>query len=113
MSFNMNRLLQQAQKAQQEMTRVREELAEKRVVASSGGGAVRVTANGHQEIIAVEISSAALQDGETEMLQDMVLAAVNDALRQSRQLAREEMAKVTGGMGFNLPTDLGDLSSLF
>lgn len=98
---NMNKMMKQVQKMQQEMARVQEELAEKSVEASAGGGVVKVKANGRQEIVSLTIDPAAVEPEDVEMLQDLILAAVNDALRQSQELAAQEMARVTGGL--NLP----------
>jgi len=89
------------QKIQQEMARIQEELGSKTVEASAGGGMVNVVANGHQEIVSVRIDPQAVDPNDVEMLQDMVVAAVNEALRQARELAAQEMAKVTGGL--NIP----------
>ncbi len=97
--FDVNRMMKQAQKMQADMKRVQEELANAVVEAASGGGAVRVVATGTQEIKSVEIRPEAVDPDDVEMLQDLVLAAVNEALRKSRDLAASEMAKVTGGLG--------------
>ncbi|MFS8543671.1 MAG: YbaB/EbfC family nucleoid-associated protein [Limnochordales bacterium] len=99
--MNMAKMMRQVQKMQQEMARVQEELGSKTVEASAGGGMVSVVANGHQEIVSLRIEPEAVDPEDVEMLQDMVLAAVNEALRQARELAAQEMAKVTGGL--NLP----------
>lgn len=99
--MNMAKMMRQVQKMQQEMARVQEELGSKTVEASAGGGMVSVVANGHQEIVSLRIEPEAVDSEDVEMLQDMVLAAVNEALRQARELAAQEMAKVTGGL--NLP----------
>ncbi|HEY8416431.1 MAG TPA: YbaB/EbfC family nucleoid-associated protein [Limnochordales bacterium] len=99
--MNMAKMMKQVQKMQQEMARIQEELGSKTVEASSGGGMVTVVANGHQEIVQLRIDPQAVDPDDVEMLQDMVLAAVNEALRKSRDLAAQEMAKVTGGL--NIP----------
>lgn len=83
------------------MAEIKEELAEKEVEGSAGGGMVRVVANGRQEVISVVIEPAALED--REMLEDLVTAAVNDALRKSKALMEEELSKVTSQLGINLP----------
>ncbi|HEY8496219.1 MAG TPA: YbaB/EbfC family nucleoid-associated protein [Limnochordales bacterium] len=99
--MNMAKMMKQVQKIQQEMARIQEELGSKTVEASAGGGMVNVVANGHQEIVSVRIDPQAVDPNDVEMLQDMVVAAVNEALRQARELAAQEMAKVTGGL--NIP----------
>jgi len=96
--MNMAKMMKQVQKMQQEMARIQEELGNKTVEASSGGGMVTVVANGHQEVLELRIDPQAVDPDDVEMLQDMVLVAVNEALRKSRDLAAQEMAKVTGGL---------------
>ncbi|MBO2518268.1 MULTISPECIES: YbaB/EbfC family nucleoid-associated protein [Limnochorda] len=91
-------MMKQVQRMQAEMARLQEELANRRVEGSAGGGAVRVVANGHQELVEVVIDPAAVDPEDVEILQDLVLTAVNDALTQARELAAQEMAKVTGGL---------------
>jgi hypothetical protein len=90
--------MKQAQKMQEQMARVQEELANKTVEAAAGGGMVTVTANGRQEILAVKISPEVINPQESAMLEDLVTAAVNEALRSSRELLQEEMTKITGGL---------------
>ncbi len=96
--MNIQELLQQAQKVQQQITRIQEELGEKTVTASSGGGMVQVVANGRQEILSVTIAPEAIDPQDIALLQDLVTAAVNEALRASRGLMQEEMAKLTSGI---------------
>lgn len=96
---NMQQLLRQAQKMQQDMARVQAELAEKEVTASAGGGAVTVVATGNRQIKTITIKPEAVDPDDVEMLQDMVLAAVNEALKAAEELAETEMGKITGGMG--------------
>jgi DNA-binding YbaB/EbfC family protein len=93
--------MKEAQKMQAKIAKMQEELKEKTVEASSGGGMVKVVCNGQQEIIDIEIEPELLEEKDVEMLQDLVLAAVNEALRRSREIAEEEMGKITGGL--NLP----------
>lgn len=95
---NMQKMMKQVQRMQAEMARVQEELGTKRVEGTAGGGAVRVVANGHQELVEVVIDPAAADPEDLEMLQDLILTAVNDALKRSQELAAQEMAKVTGGL---------------
>jgi DNA-binding YbaB/EbfC family protein len=95
---NIGQIMKQAQKMQEQMARVQEELANKTVEATAGGGMVTVTANGKQEILAVKISSEVINPQDSAMLEDLVTAAVNEALRSSRALLQEEMTKITGGL---------------
>jgi len=86
---------------QAKMAKMQEELKTKQIEASSGGGMVKVTSNGQQEILEIKIEPSLLEEKDIEMLQDLVLAAVNEALNRSREMVQEEMAKITGG--FNIP----------
>jgi DNA-binding YbaB/EbfC family protein len=94
-------VLKQAQEMQARLARLQEELAGRTVEASSGGGMVTVTANGRQEILSVRIEKEVVSPEEVDLLQDLVRAAVNEALSRSREMMAAEMAKITGGM--NLP----------
>ena len=96
--MNIAQIMKQAQKMQEQMARVQEELANKTVEATAGGGMVTVTANGKQEILAVRISPEVINPQDSAMLEDLVTAAVNEALRSSRELLQEEMTKITGGL---------------
>ena len=96
--MNIAQIMKQAQKMQEQMARVQEELANKTVEATAGGGMVTVTANGKQEILAVNISPEVINPQDSAMLEDLVTAAVNEALRSSRELIQEEMTKITGGL---------------
>ncbi len=98
---NMKNLMKQAQKMQADMAKIQEELGNKTVDASVGGGVVKVVASGHKEIKQVVIDPAAVDPDDIEMLQDLVLTAVNEALRKADELAASEMGKVTGG--FKMP----------
>jgi hypothetical protein len=93
-------MLQQLQQLQQQMAEAQERLAQEKVSASAGGGAVKVTMSGDQKCIAVEIDPKLLQDADAEMLQDLVLSAVNMALDQSRELASQKMGPLAGGLPF-------------
>ena len=99
MGFNMQKLMKQAQKMQADVARVQEGLKEKQVEGLAGGGVVRALANGAQEIVAITIDPEVIDPEDKEMLEDLVLAAVREALAASRELAAQEMGKVTGGMG--------------
>ncbi len=94
-------LMKQAQKMQQEMGRIQEESKKKTVEASAGGGMVVVTASGAMEIVSIKIEKDVVNPDDVEMLQDLVMAAVNEALRRAQQMVTEDMSKITGGM--NLP----------
>ncbi|MBI5418480.1 MAG: YbaB/EbfC family nucleoid-associated protein [Deltaproteobacteria bacterium] len=94
-------MLRQAQQMQARLAKLQEELAEKTVEASAGGGMVTVVVNGRQEVLSVRIEKEVISPEEADLLQDLVRAAVNEALSRSREMIAAEMAKVTGGM--NLP----------
>ncbi len=96
--MSMANLQRMAQQMQQQMLRVQEELAVATVDGSAGGGVVRATVTGKQELVAVVVDPAAVDPEDVEMLQDLIVAAVNDALGASRRLAEEKMAAVTGGL---------------
>ncbi len=98
---NMGNLMKQAQKLQSKMLKMQDELADKTVETAAGGGMVKVVANGRQQILSLEIEKEVVDPDDVEMLQDLVLAAVNDALVKSQEMVSEEMGKLTGGM--NIP----------
>jgi len=95
--------MQQAQQFQQKMGQMQEELALKTVSSTVGGGMVSVTVNGKFEVVSLQIEKEAVDPDDPVMLQDLVMAAINDAMKKSREMAKEEMAKLTGGMGLNIP----------
>ena len=99
--MNINDLMKQAQVAQRQMGKIQEELRITNYEASSGGGAVKVKVNGDQEVLEVNIDKEAFEPTDMEMLQDMVLVALNDAIRQSKEDAKAKLMAVTGGM--NIP----------
>jgi len=106
MKGGMQGMLKQVQKMQEEMQRVQAELANKTVSAEAGGGIIKAVANGHKEIISIEIDAQVIKPDEKEILEDLVVAAVNKALNTASKLAEEEMSKVTKGMippGLNIP----------
>ena len=98
---NMQQMLKQAQKMQEKLAKVQEELEAREYEASAGGGMVSVKANGKKEILALTIQPEAVDPEDVEMLQDMVMAAVNEVLRQVEETSSQEMGKLTGGL--NLP----------
>jgi DNA-binding YbaB/EbfC family protein len=91
-------MIQQAQELQARLAKVQKELAEATVEATAGGGAVTVTVTGQQEVKSVKIDPEAINLDDVEMLEDLVLAAVNEAITKSQELAAERMSKVTGGL---------------
>lgn len=99
--FDMVGIMKQAKAMQENMSKVQEELGKKTVEGSSGGGMVRVVCSGKQEISSITIEKAVVDPEDTDMLQDLVMAAVNDALNNARALMEEEMRSVTGGL--NIP----------
>ena len=101
MGGNMAKMMNQVQKMQADMARLQEELGQRTVESSAGGGVVKVMVNGKQEVLAIDIKPEAVDPEDVEMLQDLVLTAVNDALNQSRDMVAAEMNKITGGM--NIP----------
>ena len=98
MARGLQNLMKQAQQLQKKLEKVQEELGDMEVEATAGGGMVKVVANGKQEVLNIEIDREVINPEDKEMLEDLVLAAVNEALRKSKDLASEEMSKVTGGM---------------
>ncbi len=97
----MSKMMKQLQKAQAEMSRLQEDLAQRTVDSSSGGGAVRVTANGQKQLVSLQIDPEAIDPENREMLEDMIIAAVNEAFNRVDEMVSSEMQKLTGGM--NLP----------
>jgi DNA-binding YbaB/EbfC family protein len=103
---NMQQILKQAQKMQEQMDKVQAELENKTITAEAGGGMVKVTANGKQRILKIEVEKEVVNPDDKEMLEDLVLAAVNQALEKASALAAEDMQKITGGMmppGMKMP----------
>jgi DNA-binding YbaB/EbfC family protein len=97
----MGNMMKQAQQLQSKMLKLQEELAEKTVEATSGGGMVKAVANGSQRIVSIQIEKEVIDPEDADMLQDLVLAAVNDALTKSQEMVSSEMSKLTGGL--NIP----------
>ena len=95
---NMQKMMQQAQAMQQRMQKMQEELEEKEVTATAGGGVVTVTANGKKEVVSISIKPEAVDPDDVEMLQDMVIAAVNEAMRAADADAASNMSRLTGGL---------------
>jgi hypothetical protein len=101
MMNNMHSMMKQAQKLQKKMLETQQEMATKTIEASSGGGMVKVVANGAQKIESIIFEKEVVNPDDIEMLQDLVLAAVNDALTKSQEMVSSEMGKLTGGL--NIP----------
>ncbi len=97
--MNRAKMMKQMQKMQADMGRIQEELAQQEIEASAGGGMVKAVVTGSQELKRVEINPDAVDPDDVELLQDMVVAAVNEALRQSQEAAAKKMGAVTGGLG--------------
>ncbi len=97
----MGNLMKMAKQAQQQITKIQAEMAEKEVEASSGGGMVKAVVNGKQELLGITLDPEVIDPDDVEMLQDLIVAAVNEAMRKAQEMIQAEMAKVTGGM--NIP----------
>ena len=98
----MNRnIMRQAQELQAKLAKAQQELAEATIEASSGGGAVKVIVNGQQQVLSVKISPEAIEPDDVEMLEDLVMTAVNEALNKAQEMAAKRMGKLTGGL--NIP----------
>ncbi len=98
---NMGQIMKQAQKFQTKMAKLQEELSDKKVEASAGGGMVTVVANGGQDVLSISIDPEVVDPDDVEMLQDLIMAAVNDALNKAKAMMNEEMGQLTKGM--NIP----------
>ena len=96
--MKMNDLMKQAQQMQKRMLEIREELANRTVEATVGGGMVTAVVNGQQEIVSLRITPEVVDPEDTEMLEDLVVAAINEALQQSQEMMSAEMSKLTGGI---------------
>ncbi len=95
----LNNLMKQAQQMQERVKKLQEEAGNKTVDASAGGGMVTVVANGRQEVLSITIDKSVVDPNDVEMLQDLITAAVNEALRKSQELMKSEMGRLTAGMG--------------
>lgn len=106
MKFNpgggsMNKMIKQAKQVQEQIVKMQEELKEREIEASAGGGAITVKVNGKQNLTSIKIKPEAIDPDDIEMLEDLVMAAVNEGIRVSQEMVSTEMAKITGG--FNIP----------
>ncbi len=98
---NMGNLMKQAQQFQNRMAKLQQELGQKTIEATSGGGMVTVVVNGQQEVLSIKIDREVVDPEDIDMLQDLILAAVNDGLSRAKKMVNDEMSKLTGGL--NLP----------
>jgi DNA-binding YbaB/EbfC family protein len=98
---SMGNLMKQAQQLQTKMAKLQDELGEKTVEASSGGGMVTVVVNGRQEVLSIKIDREVINPDDADMLQDLILAAVNDGIVKAKNMVNDEMTRITGGL--NLP----------
>jgi hypothetical protein len=96
--FGGGNMLKQVQKMQEEMLRIQQELEEKEYTSASGGGAVTAVVNGRHEVVSLTISPDVIDPGDAEMLSDLVIAAVNNAMREADEKMQSEMSRFTGGM---------------
>ena len=101
--FDLGGILQQAQQLQEKLANIQNELASRTVEASAGGGMVTATVNGKLEVISIRIEPSLLDSKDVDMIQDLVVAAVNEGIRGAQRLVADEMGKVTGGLGIKLP----------
>jgi len=101
---NINNIMQKAQEMQEELEKKQEELAEKEVEATAGGGMVKVVMNGNEEVVDISIEKEVVDPEDTEMLEDLILAAVNNAKEKAEEMKQEEMGDIAGGMDLpNIP----------
>lgn len=96
---NMNNMIKQAQKMQKDMMKMQEELEQRQIETSAGGGAVTVVVTGKKELVSINIKPEVVDPDDVEMLQDLILAAVNEAIRKADEMVNGEMSKLTGGLG--------------
>ena len=101
MAKGMGNMMKQAQKLQSKIFKLQEELAERTVETTVGGGMVKAVANGKQELLSIKIEPEVVDPNDVQMLEDLIAAAVNDVLKKSQEMVSEEMTKLTGG--FNIP----------
>lgn len=100
---NIGQFLEAAQRVQQQVAQIQSELGQKTVEGSAGGGMVKVTVSGRQQVMAVEIEKAIVDPKDVQMLQDLIMAATNQALARASELAKQEMSQIAGGLPLNLP----------
>ena len=105
--MDMDSILKRAQEFQHQMGSMQEDLAGRTITSTVGGGMVSVTVNGKFEVVSLQIDKEAIDPNDPVMLQDLVVSAVNDAMRQIREMTQSELGKLTGGLGINLPGMFG------
>jgi DNA-binding YbaB/EbfC family protein len=103
MSNPLGNIMKQAQKMQEKMAEIQKGLASKTCEASAGGGMVTATVNGNLKLVSIKIDPSVVDPDDVEMLEDLIVAAVNEAFKRTQQMVSEEMASVTAGLGINLP----------
>ncbi|MBN1827565.1 MAG: YbaB/EbfC family nucleoid-associated protein [Deltaproteobacteria bacterium] len=103
MTQNFGKLMKQAQKMQERMLELQQELAFKTVEATAGGGMITAVVNGKHELVSLKIEKEVVDPNDIDMLQDLIVAAVNEGVRKAQEMASEEMSKMTGGFNINLP----------
>ena len=103
MPGNMNNLMKQAQRMQRQMEESQKELEEKEFTATAGGGAVEVSVSGKREVTKVKLQEEAVDPDDIEMLEDLIMAATNEALRKVEEFSQQSMSKITGGLGGGFP----------
>jgi DNA-binding YbaB/EbfC family protein len=99
--MDLSNIMEQARGMQEKMAKIQQDLAQKTITGSSGGGMVLVTVNGQGDVISMSIEKAVIDPGESEMLQDLIVSATNDAIRKSKELSKQELGQLTGGL--NIP----------
>ncbi len=99
--MDMNSIMQQAKVMQEKMAKIQQDLSKKTITGSAGGGMVLITVNGQGEVLSAAIEKTVIDASEGDMLQDLIVAATNDALRKAKELSKQELAQLTGGL--NLP----------
>ncbi len=103
MSKNIGDIMKQAQKMQARLAEVQKEMGTRTCEASAGGGMVTATVNGNQDLLSIKIDPAVVDPEDVDMLQDLIVAAVNEAYRRSKKMVSDEMGKLTSGLGMNIP----------
>ncbi len=103
MDNNIGDIMKQAQQMQAKLAEVQQEMGGKTCEASAGGGMVTALVNGNQDLLSIKIDPAVVDPGDVEMLQDLIVAAVNEGYRRSKKMVSDEMGKLTSGLGLNLP----------
>ncbi len=99
--MDISSIMEQAKGMQEKMAKIQQDLAKKMIVGTAGGGMVSVTVNGQGDVISIAIEKTVIDPSESEMLQDLIVAATNDGIRKSKELSKQEMAQLTGGL--NIP----------